>query len=147
MISRILVAVDGSEPASRAVALGADLAVKYGAPLHLVHVIARLVPGPELLEFARIERVETPLAMEMMGVGQSIVAAARAAAAAKGAGHIRDDVLTGDPADALLGYARDLAVDLIVMGRRGVGPIRGLLMGSVSLKVNSLAECPVLTVR
>jgi nucleotide-binding universal stress UspA family protein len=56
-------------------------------------------------------------------------------------------VLTGDPADALLGYARDLGIDLIVMGRRGVGPIRGLLVGSVSLKVNSLAECPVLTVR
>jgi nucleotide-binding universal stress UspA family protein len=35
----------------------------------------------------------------------------------------------------------------IVMGRRGVGPVRGLLMGSVSLKMNSLAECPVLTVR
>jgi nucleotide-binding universal stress UspA family protein len=33
------------------------------------------------------------------------------------------------------------------MGRRGVGPIRGLLVGSVSLKVTSLAECPVLTVR
>jgi nucleotide-binding universal stress UspA family protein len=147
MIGRILVAVDGSEPASRAVALGADLAVKYGAALYLVHVIARLVPSPELLEFARIERVETPVAMELMGVGQSIAAAARAAAAARGAGRVREDVLTGDPAEALLGYARDLDIDLIVMGRRGVGPIRGLLMGSVSLKVNSLAECAVLTVR
>jgi nucleotide-binding universal stress UspA family protein len=147
MITRILVAVDGSEPASRAVALGADLAVKYGAPLHLVHVIARLEPSKELLEFARVERVETPLAVELMGVGQAIVAGARGAAAARGATRVREDVLTGDPADALLGYARDLGIDLIVMGRRGVGPIRGLLVGSVSLKVTSLAECPVLTVR
>jgi nucleotide-binding universal stress UspA family protein len=33
------------------------------------------------------------------------------------------------------------------VGRRGVGQIRGLLMGSVSWKVNSLAECSVLTVK
>ena len=79
MIDRILVAVDGSEPASRAVALGADLAVKYGAALHLVHVIARLEPSKELLEFARVERVETPLAMELMGVGQAIVTGGRSA--------------------------------------------------------------------
>ena len=85
--------------------------------------------------------------MELMGVGQSIVNGARGAAAARGAARVREDVLTGDPAEALLGYARDLGIDLIVMGRRGVGPIRGLLMGSVSLKVNSLAGCPVLTVR
>jgi nucleotide-binding universal stress UspA family protein len=130
MIDRMLVAVDGSEPASRAVALGADLAVKYGAALDLVHVIARLEPSKELLEFARVERVETPLAMELMGVGQSIVNGAWGAAAARGAARVREDVLTGDPAEALLGYARDLGIHLIVMGRRGVGPIRGLLMAA-----------------
>ena len=55
--------------------------------------------------------------------------------------------MSGDAAERLLEYARVQAIDLIVLGRRGVGQIRGLLMGSVSLKVNSLAECPVLTVR
>ena len=57
------------------------------------------------------------------------------------------EVLSGDAAERLLEYAREQAIDLIALGRRGVGQIRGLLMGSVSLKINSLAECPVLTVR
>jgi nucleotide-binding universal stress UspA family protein len=51
------------------------------------------------------------------------------------------------PAERLLGYAHDHGIDLIVMGRRGLGPMRGLLMGSVSVKASSLAECPVVTVK
>ena len=60
---------------------------------------------------------------------------------------LRTEILTGDAAEQLLQYAREQAIELIVLGRRGVGQIRGLLMGSVSWKVNSLAECSVLTVR
>jgi nucleotide-binding universal stress UspA family protein len=50
-------------------------------------------------------------------------------------------------AERLIEYASPRGIDLIVLGRRGIGQIRGLLMGSVSWKVNSLAECPVLTVK
>jgi nucleotide-binding universal stress UspA family protein len=57
------------------------------------------------------------------------------------------EVLTGDPAECLLDYTRDRAIDLAVLGRRGLGRVRGLLMGSVSSKMSSLAECPVLTVK
>jgi nucleotide-binding universal stress UspA family protein len=147
-MKNILVALDGSEPATRALAVAADLAVRYGATLHLVHVILRpMVVSEELKEFARTERVDLPVAVEMSAQGQSIVAAGQASAAAKGVHRLKTEVLTGDPAERLLEYAREQAVDLVVMGRRGVGQIRGLLMGSVSWKVNSLAECPVLTVR
>jgi nucleotide-binding universal stress UspA family protein len=144
----ILVALDGSESAGRALALAGDLAVRYGATLHLVHVVPRpMVVSEELREFARTERVDLPVAVEMSGLGQSIIAAGRAAAAAKKAHSVKTEVLSGDAAERLLEYAREQAIDLIVLGRRGIGQIRGLLMGSVSWKVNSLAECPVLTVR
>jgi nucleotide-binding universal stress UspA family protein len=147
-MKNILVALDGSEPATRALALAADLAVRYGATLHLVHVMLRpLVVSEGLKEFARTERVDLPVAVEMTAQGQAIVAAGRASAATKGAHHVKTEVLTGDPAERLLEYAREQTVDLVVVGRRGVGQIRGLLMGSVSWKVKSLAECPVLTVR
>jgi nucleotide-binding universal stress UspA family protein len=147
-MKNILVALDGSEPASRALALAADLAVRYGATLHLVHVIPRpMVVSEGLKEFARTERVDIPVAVEMSGLGQSIIEAGRAVAASKKAHSLKTEVLSGDAAERLLEYAREQAIDFIALGRRGVGQIRGLLMGSVSWKVNSLAECPVLTVR
>jgi nucleotide-binding universal stress UspA family protein len=64
-----------------------------------------------------------------------------------GAHGVTAEVLSGDATERLLEYARERAIDFIALGRRGVGQIRGLLMGSVSWKINSLAECPVLTVR
>jgi nucleotide-binding universal stress UspA family protein len=147
-MKNILVALDGSEAAARALTAAADLAVRYGATLHLVHVMAHpAVVSEGVKEFAQVERVDLPLAVEMSGQGQSVVAAGRAIAAGKGVQRLTTEVLTGDPAERLLDYARAEAVDLIVVGRRGLGPIRGLLMGSVSWKLSSLAECPVLTVK
>ena len=147
-MKNILVALDGSEPASRALALAVDLAVRYGATLHLVHVMPRpMVVSEGLKEFARTEHVDLPVAVEMSGLGQAIIAAGRAVATGKKAHSLKAEVLSGDATERLLEYARDQAIDLIVLGRRGIGLIRGLLMGSVSWKVNSLAECPVLTVR
>ena len=146
-MKNILVALDGSEPATRALALSADLALRYGATLHLVHVIPHPAVSEGLKEFAQIEGVDLGVAAEMSGRGQSIVAAGRAVATQKGVLAPRTEVLLGDPAERLLDYASGQDVDLIVLGRRGLGQIRGLLVGSVSWKVNSLAACPVLTVR
>ena len=46
----------------------------------------------------------------------------------------------------IAGYAKANAIDLIVMGRRGLGAIGGLLLGSVSHKVTQLAPCACMTV-
>ena len=56
-------------------------------------------------------------------------------------------VLRGEPASALIDYANNAGVDLIVMGRRGRGRMEGLVIGSVSAKLTSHANCPVLTVK
>jgi nucleotide-binding universal stress UspA family protein len=145
MVTRILVALDGSEPASRAGALGADLAVKYGAALDLVHVIPRLVISDSIKQFAEIEGVDTR-EMQISAAAQSFLTEAKGRAAAKGVARVATEVLVGDPAAELLDYARGRSIDLLVLGRRGMGQVRGLLMGSVSSKVSSLASCPVLTV-
>ena len=119
MINSILVALDGSEPASRALAMASDLAMQYGAVLHLVHVSPRpMVVSEGLKEFARAERVDLPVVVEMSAEAQSIVAAGQAAAVAKGLHSLKTSVLTGDPAERLLEYAREQAVDLVVVGRR-----------------------------
>jgi nucleotide-binding universal stress UspA family protein len=56
-------------------------------------------------------------------------------------------VVAGDPADAIVRMAEELAVDLIVMGTHGRTGLQHVLLGSVAEKVVRLALCPVLTVR
>ena len=51
------------------------------------------------------------------------------------------------PAFEIAEYARDAAIDLLVMGTHGRGRVAHLLMGSVAEKVVRMAPCPVLTVR
>jgi nucleotide-binding universal stress UspA family protein len=63
-----------------------------------------------------------------------------------GATKIRLLEAAGDPAEKLIDIARRDAVDLIVVGRRGRGRLAGLLLGSVSQKLASLAPCGVLVV-
>ncbi|MFB9274296.1 universal stress protein [Cohnella cellulosilytica] len=56
-------------------------------------------------------------------------------------------VLNGTPSSALLEYARDNCCDLIVIGNRGLGPIREWMLGSVSHHVVQQAQIPVLVVK
>jgi len=53
----------------------------------------------------------------------------------------------GSPGPALLAVAKKYNADLIVMGSRGLGPLKGLFMGSVSSYVTSHSSCPVLVVK
>jgi universal stress family protein len=53
----------------------------------------------------------------------------------------------GSPGPALLAVAKKFNADLIVMGSRGLGPLKGLFMGSVSSYVTSHSSCPVLVVK
>lgn len=145
MIRTILVAVDGSEPALRAARLAAELAVKHQATLHLVQVAAPIPISKELEAFAHAEKIDIATSKEvatpyLLGPAESIAATA-------GVRTVLKEVLTGDPAERLLEYAREHAIDLVIVGRRGLGRIQRLLMGSVSFKVSSLAECPVLIVK
>jgi nucleotide-binding universal stress UspA family protein len=57
------------------------------------------------------------------------------------------EVQVGEPAEEIVDLARTEHVDLIVMGSRGLSPIKELLLGSVSDKVLRTAPCPVLVVR
>ena len=145
MIRKILVAIDGSEHALRAARLAADLAKKFEAALHVVQVVSPPLVTKELEEFAHAERID--IATSQGIASQYLLGPAESIAQAAGVRTVLTDVLTGDPAERLLDYARDQKIDLIVLGRRGLGRVQGLLMGSVSFKVNSLADCPVLTVK
>ncbi|MCW2277192.1 universal stress protein family protein [Heliophilum fasciatum] len=53
----------------------------------------------------------------------------------------------GNPAYAICEYAEEHNMDLIIIGSRGMGEIKSLLLGSISDRVLHLAKCPVLIVR
>ena len=73
------------------------------------------------------------------------MAKARSRAHANGVKDVETAVEPGDPAQLIIERSKDF--DVIVMGRRGLGPIGALLQGSVSQKVNQLADAPCLTVK
>ena len=56
-------------------------------------------------------------------------------------------VTSGAPASAIVDYANEARIDLIIMGTHGRGTVAHMLMGSVAERVVRTAPCPVLTVR
>ncbi len=80
-------------------------------------------------------------------IGQQIVDKVTAAAKKAGVKRVSSILTAGDPAEGILKTAKQTKADLIVLGTRGFGEIKGLLLGSVSHKVAQQAHCPVLTVK
>ena len=56
-------------------------------------------------------------------------------------------IRNGDPARVIIEYAEQHDIDMIVIGSRGLGDLKGMLLGSVSHKVAHLAECSCITVK
>lgn len=173
MFKNILCPIDGSDHANKALTLAVDLARKYDARLHLLHVLLRNVDEPVLKRFAEIEGLTKTVASEvnrLMGVdsraeivrlrdlqtvstgvlvdiAEHIVGAARLEAENNGDGDVSVAVLDGDPAKCILEYAKQEHADCIVMGSRGLSDIKALLLGSVSQKVTYLAACTCIAVK
>lgn len=149
MFKHILVPVDGSTHSRRAVECAANLTGKYGAKLSLVHVITNVAGSrvpEELRDYADIEQIEISERDMLLSVATRLVEGARTSAQALGASNINASIETGDPARAIVRYCQDHDIDLIVMGRRGLGDLGGLLLGSVSHKIAHLADCACMTV-
>lgn len=149
MFENILVPTDGSEHAAKAVDVAADLAQKYGAKVHLLHVVrdlgSSMIP-PDLLSIARVERVEMTERAVVESVANQILRSAALRTRERGAKQVDTALEVGAPAERILAIAKSLKADAIVMGTRGLGDIRGLLMGSTAHKVNHLAGCTCITV-
>jgi nucleotide-binding universal stress UspA family protein len=143
-LEHVLVATDFSDPAAAALSYGRELARQFGATLHLVHVVDDIgasTPGfPELAGTLGTLQLETTMTGRMK-VDALLSDRDRAQLRA------RSVVLTAlNPARAILAYARDHQVNLIVMGTHGRGAVARMMMGSVAERVVRSAPCPVLTV-
>lgn len=147
MFKKILVAVDGSAHAKRAVAYGAEIAAQNGAELFLFHVMRHLgsdrVP-PELEELEHVEHVRLTEADMLRSVADAVINDAQDLAGQRGAADVQTVIQDGDPASRIVDYCKAHDVDLVVIGRRGLGGLASLLLGSVSQKVSHAAPCACL---
>lgn len=138
----IVVATDGSEGADRAVDVAAELTKACGGELSIVTVGGN-ISGEELRE---LERAGNNIGNTLNALSRQILAAAKARAQRLGVTHVRLREAWGDPAQSIIEAATREAADAIVLGRRGRGRLAGLLLGSVSQKIASLAPCTVIIV-
>lgn len=147
MINRILVPTDGSAASSRAVGLAAELAVKHDAALYLLNVIRDMQLPPELKKMAKVENIGQARQDVLEFVAEKIMGGAERRANRKGVKAVRKATGQGDPGSAISSYAQRNKIDLIVMGTRGLGSVKGMLMGSVSRKVANTCNVNLLIVR
>lgn len=148
MVKKILVATDGSDHARKAIDYASDIASKYDATVFLVHVISTSEIPQDVLDYIRAERIEQPAqTVYFEKIGEGVIGAGEKGAREKGVKDIKTAVLQGDPAEKIIEFARDNAVDMIVIGSRGLGSIKGLFLGSVSSKVCHVADCTCVTVK
>lgn len=135
---RVVVGVDGSEPARRALLWAADEARRRHATLEIVHCWHPRIGLPFGPAVSATDRA-------------SLEAAAHTVVAAASRGvegrllHIEPIVVDAPAAATLLGASA--GADLVVVGTRGHGGFPGLLLGSVSTQVLHHAECPAVIVR
>jgi nucleotide-binding universal stress UspA family protein len=143
-LKNILVATDFGEAADRALAYGRELARTFDATLHVLNVAddvfvrlggdAYVAVLPELqkdveqaahrqLDELLIDNDPKPITIKKAVITSSATAA------------------------AIVQYATETAIDLIIVGTHGRGTVAHLLMGSVAERVVRTAPCPVLTVR
>ena len=142
---RILVATDGSDSANRAVELAGKLAAQFKAELRIVHVIhVDTLPIDQIGDYALREHAS--LADVLTTFAEEKLADAKRRVEALGATNIQLASPFGDVALSVIDSARESKADMIVVGRRGRGQLSGLLLGSVSQKVVSVAPCPVVVV-
>lgn len=141
-MSPIVVATDDSPSANRAIDAAVKIAKATASPLAIVTVGGNIT-GAELRELAA---VGGDLTSRLEAAANEILDRARLRAAGEGASDIRVSTGWGDPTEAIIETVLREKADILVIGRRGRGPLSGLLLGSVSQKLASLAPCKVLVV-
>ncbi len=138
---RILLATDGSEDASTATRVAVDLANRSGAELDVVHAF-EFIPAREFASVAL--RLRSPLGC--VERGREILDEQVEQIEGMGGAVADARLLMGQPVGQILYAAEESDADLVVVGRRGLGSLKRLLMGSVSEGVVRHARCPVLVV-
>jgi universal stress protein A len=143
--TRILVPTDFSAPSDAALATAKEVAERYRASIHLLHVLED--PYSTAAFATEVYGYLPPGLREswQRDAEQRLAALLPPAERTRYGGSIT--VTFGSPARTIIEHAAETGSDLIVMGTHGRGGMAHLLLGSVAERVVRTARCPVLTVR
>ena len=174
---KILVALDGSTQAGKALDLAIDMAKAFDAELMAIHIISdkplteaerrlaeteyqsevrqalsgsQFIAGPGLTQMTVESLIQTSVDVGLSirtAIGRHVVSHAEEDAKRKGVASVKTKLEDGEPATVIVEVANKEKPDLLVMGSRGLGGIQELLMGSVSHKVSHAAPCSVVIVK
>lgn len=147
MFQRLLCAMDGSEHSLRAAKHAAILAAKFGASLSFLTVTKEIKVTDEVRRYLQVEQLAGEPQYVLDEHAQSIMRQAKKTATKAGVTKVDTLIRTGPPARTIVQVAEEIEADTIVMGSRGLGDFEGLLLGSVSHKVATLAKCTTITVK
>lgn len=139
MFRCIVFATDDSEHSRKAQRYARELAKQHGAALYVVNVYPNI---SDLLGYKEYDM----LASRRIFLSQELLDKIIQELAEDGVKAERE-VLEGPTAEAILRVAEVRNAELIILGARGRGSLKGLLLGSVTHKVIQHAKCPVLVVR
>jgi len=142
-LSHVLVPTDFSETSDAALAYAKSFADAFSATLHVIHIIEEPYGQPwaveaygfslAALQEEWVKEAETRMSNILTDEERTSLKAVTA-------------TVLGHPVTEILRYASEHAIDLIVMGTHGRGPLGHMVMGSVAERVVRKAPCPVLTV-
>ena len=156
LFKKILVAQDGSESSQRAAQAALELAEKLKADLVVLHAISSptsyyhstiasptgmSLPAPSQHEIDAYYAYARKVALGIVGETES--------KAKKQGIHVKTEIpeAVSSIVETIVNHASKENVDLVVVGTRGLGGFKKLLLGSVSSGIVSHAHCPVLIVR
>ena len=136
MFERILLPMDGSELAEQAVPYVRDLASQLNAEVHMVHVCPIVHQNLTHMHKIYLDQVEANLRKDMKAVW-----------GLKTEPSIKSQILTGEPAPAILDYIKQNSINLVAVTTCGASGLRVWAMGSVADKVVRGAGIPTLLIR
>jgi nucleotide-binding universal stress UspA family protein len=143
--TKILLATDGSKEARLAAEAAAELSRDTGSEVHIAYVL----PSPRELRGHHLysREVMGSVLEQAEGEARSLLEEQAKQVGESGGKVAETHLETGEPDKEIVRLSEELGVGTIVIGSRGLGGLRGALMGSVSESVVRHAHCPVLIVR
>lgn len=142
MVKDVLVPYDGSDPSKRALDFGLELAKLYSAKINVMTCVMIHPQVDPVMSVAYVEtlKIQKQEAQKTLSGLESKLRQANIS--------FKSDVLESvSITDAILSYSESNSIDLIVMGSRGLGGFKKMLLGSVASGVSQHSKCPVLIVK
>ena len=138
MLKNIVLAFDGSEFSNRALQYAKTFAERFEATLWLVHIFTHTSDLLGYEDYEKLYSKRKASGQTLLGVALQELSNTKL--------DVREKLEEGPEAESILNIAKNCNADLIVMGTRGHGKLKDLLVGSVSRKVIHHSLCPVMVV-